>query len=140
MKGEEMKNRVFFTALAILSVLLGGCQSAVVGYKCTAKITPAQEKDFYDVEFELTEIRTAPAGQSENCIAAPRLSCRLGETAKIMAADEKEDSGFWAEVTVPEFDVGGTAHCTIHLKEKGKTKYLSDFQLTLPEKPSAAGS
>jgi hypothetical protein len=135
-----MKNRISLLALAVISVLLAGCQTALVGYKCTAKITPAEEKDFFDVEIELTRINATPSGLSEDRIASPRLSCKLGQSAEIMAADEKEDSGFWAEVFVPEFEVGGTAHCSVHLKEKGQTKYLSDFQLTLPEKPSTAGS
>jgi hypothetical protein len=134
-----MKNRLLL-ALLLVSVPLAGCQSALVGHKCTAKITPGEEKDFYNVEIELTEIRTSPSGLSEEPIASPRLSCKLGETAKIMAVDEKEDSGFWAEIVVPEFDTGGIARCTVHLKEKGQTKYLSDFQLTLPEKSSAEGS
>ncbi|MHC4543436.1 MAG: hypothetical protein ACYTDW_00600 [Planctomycetota bacterium] len=135
-----MKNRILLLALVLVSVMLAGCQRETVHYKCTTKITPGEEKDFYDVEFELTEIRTSAKGPSENRIAAPRLSCKLGETAKIMAADEEEQSGIFAEFFVPELDSGGTAKGFIHLKEKGQTKYLSDFQLTLPEKPSAAGS
>jgi hypothetical protein len=134
-----MKIRVLFVALALVSVLLAGCQTALVGYKCTAKITPDEEKDFYDVEIRLTRIDASPSGLSEYTISNPRLSCILGETAKIMAADEQEQNGFIAEVFVPEFGAGGTAHCTVHLKEKGQTKYLSDFQLTLPQKPDAAG-
>jgi hypothetical protein len=135
-----MKNRILLLTLAVASVLLTGCRTSLVGYKCTAKITPAEEKDFYDVEFELSEILATPAGQTENCLASPRLSCRLGETAKIMVSDEQEQSGMFAEFFIPELEAGGTAHCTVHLKEKGRTKYLSDFQLTLPEQSSAAGS
>jgi hypothetical protein len=135
-----MKNRLLLLALSIMSVLLSGCQKAPVGYKCKANITPGKEADFYDVEFELSEILATPTGQTENCIASPKLSCKLGETAKIMVSDKQEQSGIFAEFFIPELQEGGTAHCTVHLKEKGRTKYLSDFQLTLPQKPTAAGS
>lgn len=135
-----MKNRTFLLALAVAGVLLAGCQKAPVGYKCTAKITPAQEEGFYDVEFELVEIRKSGTGQSENPLASPKMSCKIGETAKIMVSDKQEQSGLFAEFFIPELEAGGTAHCTVHLKEKGRTKYLSDFQLTLPRKPTAAGS
>jgi hypothetical protein len=135
-----MKNQIFLLVLAVAGVMLAGCQKAPVGYKCTTKITPGQEADFYDVEFELCEILAAPAGQTENRLASPKLSCKLGETAKIMVSDEQEQSGLFAEFFIPELEAGGTAHCTVHLKEKGQTKYLSDFQLTLPRKPTAADS
>lgn len=136
-----MKTRILLFALALVSVLLTGCQRETVHYKCTTKINPGEEKDFYDVEFELTEIRTSASGQSENRLASPRLSCKLGETGKISVwHDEQKQTGMVAEFFVPELDSGGTARGFIHLKEKGQTKYLSDFQLTLPQKPIAAGS
>jgi hypothetical protein len=137
-----MKNRVLLLALALVSVLLAGCQTTV-GYKCTTTITPAETKDIsetlYKVQIELTRIRTSGASQSKTVICSPTLACAPGESAKITVSDEKEESGFFATVFIPELDAGGTTRCSVHLKEKGQTKYLSNFQLTLPDKPSPPG-
>ena len=136
-----MKYRVLLLALALVSVLLAGCQTSV-GYKCTTTITPAETKDvsedLYKVQIELTRIQTSVTGHSKTVICSPTLACAPGQSAKIMVSDEQEESGFFATVFIPELGTGGTTHCSVHLKEKGQTKYLSDFQLTLPAKPSPA--
>ena len=138
-----MKNGILLVALAMVIVLLAGCQAVRTSYTCKATVAPSKKKDvsetWYDVEIELNKIRTSRAGRSEYCIANPRLACLAGELAKMEISDgEKKESGFYASVFVPEFDAGGTAYCFIHFKEKGKTRFRSDFRLTLPQKQDDA--
>ena len=130
-----MKIRVLFVPAVLVSLLLVGCRTTSVGYKCIATITPVEQEDTYEAQIELTEIR----GQSETVICSPKLICAPGQSAKIMVSeDEHEQSGFFATVFIPEPDTGGTALCSVHLKENGQTKFLSDFRLTLPTKPPPA--
>ncbi|MHC4462706.1 MAG: hypothetical protein ACYS6W_15540 [Planctomycetota bacterium] len=131
-------------AVALVSVLLGWCRKERINYGCTVTITPAENKDgserLYEAVIELTEIRTARAGESKIIIFSPKLTCAPGHLAKISAwEDEQEQTGISATVFIPELEAGGTAQCFVHLKENGHTKFLSDFQLTLQNKPAAAG-
>lgn len=125
-----MRIRVLFVTAFLVSLLLAGCQTTSVGYKCNATIEPAKkEQDAFEAQIELIQIR----GQSEKCLFAPKVTCRYGETAEFMVANgEQHENGFFAKFFIPELDTGGTAHCSIHLKEKGQTKFLSDLRLTLP--------
>ena len=49
----------------------------------------------------------------------------------IQVLDERRD-GISVSVFVPERQAGGTAKCSIHLKKKGQTQYMSIFELTPP--------
>lgn len=131
-----MKIRVLFVAAVLVSVLLAGCEKAEVGYKCTATITPAEnEQDAFEAQIELIQIR----GQSEKRLVAPKVTCRYGESAEFtVSKGEHHENGVFVTVFIPEPDTGGTAQCSVHLKEDGHTKFLSDFRLTLPTKPPPA--
>ena len=126
-----MNRKTMICALLIGAVAMGGgCQQACTGYKSTAIIAPAAERDTYVVDVKLSTLSTAD-GAEEEVLTAPRVTVRAGESAAIQVSDEKRD-GVFVTVLVPQRRAGGTAKCSIHLKQNGRTQYLSTFELTLP--------
>ncbi|UCG47877.1 MAG: hypothetical protein JSU94_20660 [Phycisphaerales bacterium] len=126
-----MNHKTMICALLIGAVAMGGgCQQTCTGYKSSATIAPGEEKDTYMVEVKLSQLSAAD-GAEERVLIAPRVTVLAGESAAIQVSDEKLD-GIFATVLVPQRQAGGTAKCSIHLKQNGRTKYLSTFELTLP--------
>ena len=120
-------------SVALLIVLMG-CRTMqeTVAYKSTATIVPAEEEDTYVAEAKVTKLRMSHAQEQETLLLDPRLKFKVDEKAVIKASDQQEQTGVFVTVYVPERQSRRAARCSIHVKEKGQTRYLSIFELTLP--------
>lgn len=120
-------------SVALLIVLMG-CRTMqeTVAYKSTATIVPAQEEDTYVAEAKVIKLRTSDGKEQETLLLDPRLKFKVDEEAVIKASDQQEQTGVFVTVYVPERQSRRAARCSIHVKEKGQTRYLSTFELTLP--------
>ena len=120
-------------SVASLIVLMGcGTMQERVAYKSTATIVPAQEEDTYVAEAKVIKLRTSDGKEQETLLLDPRLKFKVDEEAVIKASDQQEQTGVFVTVYVPERQSRRAARCSIHVKEKGQTRYLSTFELTLP--------
>ena len=124
--------------LGVLSVasltVLTGCRTMqeTVAYKSTATIAPAEEQDTYVAEAKVMRLSSSHGKEQETLLLDPRLQFKVGEEAVIKVSDEQEQTGVFMTVFVPERQSRRAARCSIHIKEKGQTRHLSIFELTLP--------
>jgi hypothetical protein len=124
--------------LGVLSVasliVLMGCRTMqeTVAYKSTATIVPAEEEDTYVAEAKVIRLSSSHGKEQETLLLDPRLKFKVDEEAVIKASDEQEQTGVFVTVFVPQRQSRRAARCSIHVKEKGQTRYLSIFELTLP--------
>ena len=120
-------------SVASLTVLMG-CRTMqeTVAYKSTATIVPAEEKDAYVVEAKVTKLSSSHGKEQEMLLSNPRLKFLVDEESVMKVSDEQEQTGVFVTVFVPQRQSKRAARCSIHVKEKGQTRYLSIFELTLP--------
>ena len=124
--------------LGVLSVatliVLTGCRTMheTVAFKFTATIVPAEEEDTYVAEAKVIKLSSSGPKEQETLIANPRLKFLVNEEAEFMISDEQEQTGIFMKVFVPERQTGRAARCSFHINDKGRTRYLSIFELTLP--------
>jgi hypothetical protein len=123
--------------LGVLSVatliVLTGCRPMheTVAFKCTATIVPAEEEDTYVVEAKVIKLSSSRGKEQEMLLANPRLKLLVNEEAEFMISADQEQTGIFMKVFVPERQSRRAARCSIHVKDKGRTRYLSIFELTL---------
>jgi hypothetical protein len=124
--------------LGVLSVatliILTGCRTMneTAAFKFTATIVPAEEEDTYVAEAKVIKLSSSRGKEQEMLLANPRLKFLVNEEAEFMISDEQEQTGIFMKVFVPERQTGRAARCSFHIKDKGQTRYLSIFELTLP--------
>ncbi len=135
---KEMPLMKIAKTLGVLSVatliVLTGCRTMheTVAFKSTATIVPAEEEDTYVVEAKVIKLSSSGPKEQETLIANPRLKFLVNEEAEFMISDEQEQTGIFMKVFVPQWQSGRAARCSFHIKDKGQTRYLSIFELTLP--------
>jgi hypothetical protein len=120
-------------SVASLTVLVG-CRTLqeTVTYKSTATIVPAEEEDTYVAEAKVIKLSLSHGKEQETLLVGPRLKFKVDEEAVIEVSREQGQSGVFVTVFVPQRRSRRAARCSIHVKEKGQTRYLSTFELTLP--------
>lgn len=135
---KEMPFMNIAKMLGVLSVamliVLTGCRTMhdTIAFKSTATIVPAEEEDTYVVEAKVIKLSSSGPKEQETLIANPRLKFLVNEEAEFMISDEQEQTGIFMKVFVPQRQSGRAARCSFHIKDKGQTRYLSIFELTLP--------
>jgi hypothetical protein len=136
----EMSLMKIAKMLVVLSVamliVLTGCRAMqeTVAYKSTATIVPAEaeEEDAYVAEAKVIRISSSRGKEQEMLLANPRLKFLVDEEAEFMISADQEQTGIFMKVFVPQRQSRRAARCSIHVKDKGQTRYLSIFELTLP--------
>jgi hypothetical protein len=134
---KEMPLMKIAKMLGVLSVtmliVLTGCRAMheTVAFKSTATIVPAEEEDTYVVEAKVIKLDSSGPKEQETLIANPRLKFLVNEEAEFMISNEQEQTGIFMKVFVPQRQSGRAARCSFHIKDKGRTRYLSIFELTL---------
>ncbi len=118
--------------VASLTVLTGCRTMRTIAYKSTATIAPAEEEDTYVAEAKVIKLSSSHGKEQETLLSNPRLKFKVDAEAVIKVSDEQEQTGVFVTVFVPQRQSRRAARCSIHVKEKGQTRHLSIFELTLP--------
>lgn len=118
--------------LVLLASLALTCLRAETFYTTDATYTPGPEPDTYLMKVIIKKITVARGTEKEEIVAAPSVTSKLGQPARIELLGGKKSKDVTVSTFYPETDDNNRAiTCAVELKEKGKVTYRTKISVSL---------